>query len=182
MKTNRRNFLKKSTLTLFGFTLIGKVSTAKPFIVADCFATTKDYFGIGPYYTANAPNISNNILASSTEVGTRLILSGYVKNLECNAFLPNTLIDIWHANDDGQYDNSGFNLRGKVYSDSNGYYSFETILPGKYLNGNDFRPSHIHFKITPPNSNAFITHLYFAGDTSIAIDPVASITTGEFIA
>ena len=53
------------------------------------------------------------------------------------------LIEIWQANDEGCYgivencdtgnpENDYFNLRGKFFSDSNGDYSFESILPGYY--------------------------------------------------
>jgi hypothetical protein len=57
---------------------------------------------------------------------------------------------------------------------------FETILPGKYLNGSQYRPSHIHFKITPPGFPTLITQLYFQGDPDIPADAAASITSGTF--
>ena len=127
-------------------------------------------YGQGPFYTANAPTIQNNQLANINEIGTRLIISGHVYNLECSEFIPNTEIDIWHANDSGTYDNSGFNLRGKTYSNAQGYYIFETVKPGLYLNGATYRPSHIHLKITPPGHNSLITQLYFEGDPYIPTD------------
>ena len=39
-------------------------------------------------------------------------------------------------------------------------YFFESILPGYY----DFRPSHVHIKITTPNEEVLISQLYFAND------------------
>jgi hypothetical protein len=126
------------------------------------------------------PAIQNDMLANSNEVGTRLILSGQVHNLACSEVIPNTEIDIWHANDAGEYDNSGYNLRGKAISNSQGFYVFETIKPGLYLNGANYRPSHFHFKIIPPNFPTLITQLYFAGDPYIATDAAASITSGIF--
>ena len=36
----------------------------------------------------------------------------------------NTEIDIWHANDAGEYDNIGYNLRGKTITNSQGFYVF----------------------------------------------------------
>ena len=120
------------------------------------------------------------MLTDSNEVGTRLILSGQVYNLACSEVIPNTEIDIWHANDSGAYDNSGYNLRGKTTSNPQGFYVFETIKPGLYLNGATYRPSHFHFKITPPNFPTLITQLYFSGDPYIAADAAASITSGTF--
>ena len=57
---------------------------------------------------------------------------------------------------------------------------FETIQPGKYLNGSKYRPSHIHFKITPPDYPTITTQLYFQGDTSIADDAAAKLTSGQY--
>ncbi len=145
-----------------------------------CDATTRDYYGQGPFYTANPPMIINNQLAGPNEPGTRLILSGVVRTLDCSEVIPDALIDIWHANNAGQYDNSGYNLRGTVRSNAQGFYLFETVLPGKYLNGASFRPRHIHFKITSPGFATLTTQLYFEGDTSIPADAAASITSGTF--
>jgi protocatechuate 3,4-dioxygenase beta subunit len=145
-----------------------------------CNPTTLDYYGQGPFYTPNAPAIVNNQLASQSEPGTRLVLSGVVKTLDCSAVLPNTVLDIWHATDAGSYDTGGFNLRGKTTTNAQGFYLFETVLPGKYLNGSTYRPRHIHFRITPPGFPTLITQLYFQGDTSIPGDAAASITSGTY--
>ena len=59
-------------------------------------------------------------------------------------------------------------------------YVFESIKPGLYLNGSTYRPSHIHFRITPPGFSVLITQLYFQGDPHIPTDAAASITSGSF--
>ena len=56
-------------------------------------------------------------------------------------------MDFWQADEYGDYDNVGFNFRGKIITDENGNYNLETIIPGKYLNGSQYRPSHIHLKV-----------------------------------
>ncbi len=145
-----------------------------------CEPTTLDYFGEGPFYTDDPPIIEDNKLAKLNESGTKMIISGRILNLDCNEFIPNTVIDVWHANDAGQYDNQGYSLRGYTESNDQGFYLFETIKPGKYLNGNSFRPSHIHFKITPPGFSTLTTQLYFEGDTSITNDAAASIHSGTY--
>lgn len=185
LETNsRRNFLRNTTLFALSTGLIPFIGKANVLelnnSLDECNETTLDLYGQGPFYTANAPFITINQLANQNEVGTRLIITGIVKTLDCTQVIPNTLIDIWHANDVGAYDNTGFNLRGKTYSNAQGYYVFETILPGKYLNGASFRPSHIHFKITPPGFPTLITQLYFEGDTDIPGDAAASVTSGNF--
>ena len=183
---NRRQFLKNISLT--ALTISAIPSLAKSFdsniktIGADsnCNVSTEDAYGQGPFYTPNAPTIQNNQLADQNQAGIRIIISGQVFNLDCSQVIPNTEIDIWHADDSGAYDNTGFNLRGKTTSNNQGFYIFETIKPGLYLNGSLYRPSHIHFKITPPGFPTLITQLYFEDDPWIATDAAASITNGNF--
>jgi protocatechuate 3,4-dioxygenase beta subunit len=181
---SRRNFLRNTALATLSAGLIPDVlkagNTVTPQAEESCNPATLDYFGQGPFYTPGAPVIVNNQLATANETGTRLVLSGVAKTLDCSAVLPGTVIDIWHANDAGAYDTTGFNLRGVTTTNAQGFYLFETIHPGKYLNGNKYRPSHIHVKITPPGYPTVITQLYFQGDTDIPGDAAASISSGTY--
>ena len=188
-KSNRRQFLRNISLASLSLGIIPQVagSTIASSPTAntlppdgDCNPTTLDFYGQGPFYTSNPPAIPDGKLASANEAGTRITISGRVATLDCEEFIPDTLIDMWHADDAGAYDNVGYNLRGTVQSNSQGFYFIETILPGKYLNGAQFRPSHIHFKITPPGYPTLTTQLYFEGDTSIPADAAASMTSGTY--
>ena len=179
----RRSFLRNASLAALSVGALTNVSTAKTAnkeTVGGCNPTTADYYGQGPFYTAGPPDIINNQLAEATEPGTRLIISGVVRTLDCTEVIPNAVVDVWHANHPGEYDNSGFNLRGKMLSNAQGFYMFETIYPGKYLNGLAYRPSHIHFKITPPGYPTITTQLYFEGDADLASDAASSITSGTY--
>ena len=186
MKKDRRQFLKNTSLmALTALTLPNMVkaelnskSVSQPPV--SCDPTTIDYYGQGPFYSTNAPTILNNQLALANEPGTRLTISGWVHNLDCTEYIAGAILDIWHADDAGTYDNTGFNLRGKTTSNNQGFYLFETIYPGKYLNGNSYRPAHIHFKITPPGYPLLTTQLYFQGDSDIPSDAAASISSGTF--
>ena len=102
----------------------------------------------------------------------RLYITGTVYAKDCVTPIPNALIDVWQANNDGAYEDIDY--RGKIYTDEAGNYAFESIQPGKYLNGSYYRPSHIHYKVVYKNNPEFVTQLYFEGDTSIDIDPWAS--------
>ncbi len=187
-KDNRRQFLKNSSLSVLSIAAFPTILQSKNSSIKEinenlnspCQQSTEDAYGQGPFYTPNSPDIQNNQLANSNEVGTRIIISGQVYNLECSEVIPNVEIDIWHANDAGEYDNQGYNLRGKITTNTQGFYIFESIKPGLYLNGSTFRPSHIHFKITPPGHDTLITQLYFQGDPYIPTDAAASITSGSF--
>ena len=179
--STRRQFLTNTSLALLAMpTAIAGNSIGLKKQNADCDPTTLDFFGEGPFYTDGPPQIVDGLLASQEEEGVRLILTGRVYNLDCSEYIPDTLIDVWHTNDAGDYDNEGFNLRGTTLTNEQGYYQFETIKPGKYLNGNQFRPSHIHFRITPPGQETLITQLYFEGDDEIPTDPAASKVSGDF--
>jgi protocatechuate 3,4-dioxygenase beta subunit len=182
---NRRDFIKKlglgslfaGVLPFFNLSAFGNVLKKKPL----CDPTTLDAYGQGPFYTANAPQISNNLLAGTSEPGDRIIISGKVYTNDCITPIPNALIDVWHADDQGNYDNIGFNLRGTLYSDANGNYMYETIWPGKYpLSSTQNRPCHIHLKASAPGHSELTTQVYFANDTDIPSDAAASITSGTY--
>jgi len=185
MKQKRRDFFKKLAVASVGvgaFTTIpfNGLSQSNTNNTASCNPCTLDYYGEGPFYTQNPPTLVNGQLADVNEPGERLIIKGRVTNLDCTEFIKDATIDIWQADDAGAYDNVGFKLRGIVKSDNQGYYEFETIKPGKYLNGAQYRPSHIHFKITAPGKPVLTTQLYFDGDTDIPADAAASITSGPY--
>ncbi len=188
-KNTRRQFLKNTSIVALSAGVIPSLAfgiSEKPSVLStpalkpDCNPATEDAYGQGPFYTPDAPTIENDLLATNDEPGIRMIISGQVMNLDCSESIPDTEIDVWHADDSGAYDNNGYNLRGKTTSNNQGFYIFDTIKPGKYLNGDAYRPSHIHFKITPPGFETFITQLYFEGDDSIPGDFAASMTSGEF--
>ena len=140
----------------------------KQLFAQDECITTDDI--LGPYFIEGAPNISN--IAPAVSEAPRLYITGTVYANDCVTPVPNALIDVWQANNDGAYEDIDY--RGKIYTDDGGNYAFETIQPGKYLNGSYYRPSHIHYKVVYKNNPEFVTQLYFEGDTSIDIDPWAS--------
>ncbi len=179
-KKDRRQFLKNTALASLGIGLFSTSAKAKPTDIKPplgfCDLTTPDFYGQGPFYTEGAPFISDNKLASDSEPGTKLTISGRVFNLDCTEWVPNAEMEVWHANEVGLYDNEGYNLRGKLLSNEQGFYIFETVLPGKY----QLRPSHIHFKISAPGEETLTTQLYFEGDDDIPLDPAASLNSGEF--
>ena len=150
----------------------------------ECSLTTDDI--LGPYYFEDAPYRS--VLANENEPGQRLFISGTVKQNDCEDSISGSLIEIWQANDEGCYgivedcdtgnsENDYFNLRGKFFSDANGNYSFESILPGYYGS----RPRHIHIKITTPDEEILVSQLYFANDPYCETDPWCQDANGRII-
>lgn len=139
----------------------------KPDSLLDNCETTPDIEG--PFYLENAPFSTK--LASNGSPGTPLFITGTIYARDCTTPVKEALVDVWHANDAGGYENN--NYRGRMETDDSGNYAFETILPGKYLNGAQFRPRHFHYKVSSGNE-LLTTQIYFEGDTSIPIDPWAS--------
>ena len=122
----------------------------------------------GPYYKANTPE--RNILFATGMKIERLIVVGFVLNQQCQPF-PNAWLDFWQADADGVYDNSGYTLRGHQFTDTQGRYFLETVVPGEYPG----RTEHIHVKWQTPNGQIHTSQLYFpnvAGNASDGIyDP-----------
>jgi protocatechuate 3,4-dioxygenase beta subunit len=122
----------------------------------------------GPYYKAGAPK--RWAFVDKGMPGTPFELTGRVFNTK-GAPLAGAEVDVWQANDSGDYDNSGFTLRGIVIADENGVYKLQTILPKHYKTGpNSYRPAHIHFKLRAPGCKELTTQLYFKGDRYNAVD------------
>jgi protocatechuate 3,4-dioxygenase beta subunit len=108
----------------------------------------------GPYFKPGSP--ARTSLIESGMTGTRLVLSGRVLTPACSPVAGATL-DFWQADASGNYDNSGYRLRGHQLTDAAGRYNLETILPGEYPG----RTEHIHVKLGAPGKAVLTTQLYF---------------------
>jgi protocatechuate 3,4-dioxygenase beta subunit len=109
----------------------------------------------GPYYKADTPE--RTVLFEEGMPGTRLILAGYVLDQNCQP-LPEAWLDFWQADANGEYDNTGYRLRGHQFTDAQGRYYLDTVLPGLYLS----RPiEHIHVKVRLEGGQEITTQLYF---------------------
>src|SRR5690348_4749711 len=93
----------------------------------------------GPYFKPSSPERVS--LLESEMRGRRLLVTGVVRDTACRP-VPHALLDFWHADAGGRYDNAGFRLRGHQFTDAEGRYRLETILPGIYPG----RARHIHVK------------------------------------
>ncbi|MDL1903090.1 hypothetical protein FBR02_20265, partial [Anaerolineae bacterium CFX9] len=98
----------------------------------------------GPFYTPNSP-LRTSLLEEGL-TGTPMLLTGYVLTTGCQP-VANALVDFWHADDAGVYDNAGYRLRGHQFTDEAGRWTLETIVPGLYPG----RTRHFHVKVQAPN-------------------------------
>jgi protocatechuate 3,4-dioxygenase beta subunit len=119
----------------------------------------------GPFYTPNTPQRTSLLEPGIT--GTRMMLTGYVLGTNCQT-IPGALLDFWHADDAGVYDNVGFRLRGHQFADDQGRFTLETIMPGLYPG----RTRHFHVKVQAPNQPVLTTQLYFPDEPANATDGI----------
>jgi len=110
----------------------------------------------GPYYTPRTPQ-KRDFRADAA--GEGITLTGFVIDRRCQP-VANAVVDLWHADARGAYDNSGYRLRGYQLTDAQGRYVFETIMPGLYPG----RTRHFHVKVAVPGLPVLTTQLYFPAD------------------
>jgi protocatechuate 3,4-dioxygenase beta subunit len=111
----------------------------------------------GPYFKPASPRRAS--LREPGMPGTKLVVSGRVVSTDCQPIV-RALIDVWQADARGEYDNTGFTLRGHQFTDEAGRYELETIVPGLYPG----RTRHIHVKVQAPGQPVLTTQLYFPGE------------------
>jgi protocatechuate 3,4-dioxygenase beta subunit len=110
----------------------------------------------GPFFTPKSP-LRADLRAELK--GTPVTLTGLVLTRDCRP-IANALVDLWHADADGDYDNRGFRGRGHQFTDAQGRYRFLTIRPARYTG----RTPHYHVKVQAANGPVLTTQLYFPGD------------------
>ena len=111
----------------------------------------------GPFFTPDSPKRTSLVEPGSS--AARFVVTGVVLSRDCRP-VANALVDFWHADEQGAYDNRGYRYRGHQFTDSQGRYRLETIVPALYPG----RARHFHVKVQAPGRRILTTQLYFAGD------------------
>jgi hydroxyquinol 1,2-dioxygenase len=107
--------------------------------------------------------------------------------------VPNALIEVWEADDDGfydvQYTDDRVAARGHLHSDADGTYRFWAITPTPYPIPDDgpvgrllaatgrspMRAPHLHFLVEAPGLRTLVTHIFVRGDELLARDSVFGV-------
>lgn len=135
----------------------------------------------GPYFVdekLTRSDIRSDAKSGVIKAGVPLELTFSVSRVDGGAcsFLPNALVDIWHADAQGSYSDVGSDgtggqtfLRGAQLTNAQGVARFQTIYPGWYRG----RAVHIHYKIRVANpgggTHEFTSQLFFDDDVSDVI-------------
>lgn len=164
----RRQFIGQSSLLALSVGVFGKIKwDGEKYVGTD--PTTTDI--LGPFYRPGAPFKTDLILPGTK--GETLHFSGTVYGKDGKTPLNGALVEIWHCNEDGVYDNTSDNYvyRASQKITANGKYAFKTIMPVPYAAGQTLtRPAHIHMRISAKGVQDLVTQIYFKGDKYIAGD------------
>jgi protocatechuate 3,4-dioxygenase beta subunit len=144
---------------------LSAAATASPAAAApSCngFGVTQGQIG-GTHFKASPAR--HSVLQGGVR-GTRITLSGYVMTTGCKA-IRGARIDFWQADENGAYDDTGVRLRSHQFTNRQGHYWLQTILPGPYAN----RTRHLHVTVRARGEQSVTTMLYFPGVALNAQDP-----------
>jgi len=111
----------------------------------------------GPFFKPSSPMRAS--LIEPGIGGTRIVVEGTVMTIDCKP-VPRAILDFWQADSQGEYDNTGFRLRGHQLSDDAGRYRLESVVPGNYPG----RTRHFHVNVQAPGQPVLTTQLYFPGE------------------
>jgi protocatechuate 3,4-dioxygenase beta subunit len=111
----------------------------------------------GPFFKPSSPLRSD--LREPGMQGSIVELSGLVLTRSCRP-VAGALVDLWHADSQGNYDMRGNRCRGHQVTDAEGRYRFTTIMPALYSG----RARHFHVKVQAPRQRILTTQLYFPNE------------------
>lgn len=144
----------------------------------------------GPFFTTGSPVVAQGGDLSGGAAGQPCYYDGQVSTPD-GAPVASALMEVWHADEDGNYDVQYGGLaapqgRGHLLTDSAGRYRFRSVLPEPYPIPDDgpvgellraagrcpMRPAHVHFMISAPGCATLTTHVFRSGDPHLGSDAV----------
>jgi protocatechuate 3,4-dioxygenase beta subunit len=144
MSNSRRNFCKNSVLFGLGLSFYPLITHAK----------------------ANQ-SISKNVLCLKKNAQKTVKVNGKIRYEDLSP-AKNATIEIWHNN--SASNPLSFEYEGKLMTDSEGNYGFNTDFPEKHFEEGYAKMRRIHFKIKDQNGSEILTKLYFGTDDKAFVD------------
>jgi len=154
---------------------------------------------LGPFFTADAHDVSNGDSIASEGKGDYMVVEGLVTDTQGKP-IAGAVIDTWETDGSGQYDVQYENreypdCRGRLHSADDGSYSFRAVVPVPYpipsdgtvgnlikkLGRHVIRPAHLHIRIEAPGFETLTTALYFEGDPYLNSDAVFGVRTSLIV-
>ena len=150
---------------------------------------------LGPFYVGEHKPMPHGTDIAADLTGERMFVQGRVTDLGGKP-LAGVPVDVWHADDDGNYDTQrpgyeteGPSMRARFITGADGRFYFRTILPCSYPIPTDGpvgqmilqtrrhpnRPAHIHFLVAAPGHEPLVTHVFIEGDKYLDSDVVFGV-------
>lgn len=148
---------------------------------------------LGPFFVEGAPEYEHGDDVANGASGKPCIVRGSVKGLDGKP-IHNAIIEVWQADDEGNYDVQYDNLdhaqgRGRFKSGSDGKFHFKTVVAEPYPIPHDgpvgdlleatsrhpWRPAHLHFMIKAKGYETLITHVFRKDDPYLDSDAVFGV-------
>lgn len=130
----------------------------------------------GPYYVPGSPVRPDGVLYEREPGENAVFLdwSGALLDAETGEPLPSGELDVWQADENGDYDHAGFHLKGVIRPDDNGRFAIHTVVPRDYaehdedsigelleaIGRGNHRAAHIHVKARAPGYRTLTTQLF----------------------
>ena len=182
----RQEFILLSD-TLGATMLIDAINNRKP-------AGATESSVLGPFYREGAPARANGAdLADGAAEGARVLVAGRVTDLD-GAPIAGATLDVWQTAPNAEYaamdpGQPEFNLCGRIEAGADGRYSFRTRKPVSYTIPGDgpvgamlkaagrhnWRPAHIHFKVSATGYRTLVTQLFTDDDPCLESDAVFGV-------
>jgi protocatechuate 3,4-dioxygenase alpha subunit len=152
---------------------------------------------VGPYFAYGLTSqgkydwndaFSNNLVTSDTS-GERVRVEGRVFDGDGQP-MPDCMLEIWQADAQGRFSdpqdkralpNSSFKGFGRIGTDANGGYAFDTIKPGTVPDP-DGKPQAPHLVLAVFARGMLLhlyTRIYCGGEAAIAADPVLALVPAD---
>lgn len=162
----RRRFLLASTSTMASLSLSEAIAQPAPLdATPECRNGPTVRQTEGPFCKPRSPERVD--LRESGAKAKTVELAGSVLQRDCKP-VARALVDLWHADEGGDYDDRGFRYRGHVFTDTEGRFRFVTVLPALYTG----RTRHFHVKVQAPGRPLLTTQLYFPNESGNSRDPI----------
>lgn len=146
----------------------------------------------GPFFVDDAPRIEQGGDMSLGANGQPCWVEGTVRDTD-GAPVPGARIDVWEADEDGQYDvqYTDGRVAGRAYlvSDDDGGFRFWGVTPTPYpipydgpvgdllktTDRSPVRASHLHFMVQSPGMRKLVTHIFVRGCEYLDRDSVFGV-------
>lgn len=153
---------------------------------------------VGPRWKAGAPVKESGVLyEGEPPAGVALLhVSGRLYDRDSGQGVEGAQIDFWHARQNGEYDLTGYDQRGKIVTGADGAYSFTTLEPGIYkvhdgdlvetlmqkLGRTTHRSRHIHLRVWVDGRLLLTSQLFDSTSPYLDTDMLYASVRPELIA